>query len=363
MHRVIPLSIILVLGATLMLPIAYDPDLFDASDQTPAIGLTYTSHAPINLATNGDFNLPNSTTGISWGNGTKDNPYVITGWEIDAAGTQSAISISFSNVYFQITNCLLYNATDQNILIRLASNGALINNSCSDCIAGPGIKIAQSSKQNISGNNCTGNAMQGIYIANSGNISISDNICNSNNDSGIFLASSNDNLLSGNLCRGNPLGMLILGSKRNNFTNNNLSSNSGVGIWMGPTSRDNRIWNNTFYHNNGTGNSYNPSNSQAYDAGNHTLWNTSGLSYNYGNYWRDMTSPDNKSPYGIVDIPYRIAGLPHSNDSFPLTTVPAPPTIPEAPIAMLALIIVAVFSIARGVSKSTGSRKRLDKHG
>jgi len=360
-HRVrvlcvaIPLSALIVLGATLLLPIAFDHDLFDASDSAPAIGMAYDPHLPIILANNIAFTGNNSTTGISWGSGTEEDPYVITGLEIDAGGYLSAIDIGNSNVYFKVTNCLLYNATDQDIMIRFASNGSLIDNYCNDSKVG--IKVWQSDNQSISWNTCAGNSLQGVLVSWSENVTVFNNTCDSNDDSGIGIYYSKNNSVSENLCYNNTYGILFSNSRRNEVMYNNLSSNSDVGVSIDLNSRDNRLLNNTFYHNNGTGNSYNPSNSQAFDAGIHNLWNTSGLSNDSGNFWIDMTSPDLVEPFGVVDNPYNISGGKGVKDYFPLTTMPTPPMIPEPAIVTLAPIMATVFIVFRRISGKKGFRR------
>jgi len=99
---------------------------------------------------------------------------------------------------------------------------------------------------------------------------------------------------------------------------------------------DNRIWNNTFIGNNGTQSSYDPDYIQANDIGTNNKWNSSG----YGNYWSDWTTPDDVSPWGIVDNPYIIDG--GAMDYYPQTTIQV---IPEPPIFILTAIMIMIFLI------------------
>jgi len=98
------------------------------------------------------------------------------------------------------------------------------------------------------------------------------------------------------------------------------------------------IWNNIFYHNNGTGDTYDPLLVQAYDDGTNNWWNST---EGYGNFWSDWTTPDNDFN-GIVDIPYNISGSSGAKDYYPQTIAPI---IPEPSILILAGIMMMLFLI------------------
>jgi len=67
----------------------------------------YIPHDPIYISGNDDFTAENGVTG---GNGTADDPYVIEGWEIDASkNVQGGIRIEDTDCYFVIRNCKIYN--------------------------------------------------------------------------------------------------------------------------------------------------------------------------------------------------------------------------------------------------------------
>jgi parallel beta-helix repeat protein len=131
----------------------------------------------------------------------------------------------------------------------------------------------------------------GIYLLNCINGTLNNNTF-SNSTYGIYLESSSSNIISCNHVRDNTL--------------------QGIYIDSGSS---NRIWNNTFTRNNGAGSSYSLSNIQGYDGGTNNWWNFSG----YGNFWSDWTTPDNASPWGIVDNPYSISGGMGAKDYNPLT--------------------------------------------
>ena len=304
----------------------------------------YTTHTAIFMSGNAGFLGPNASTGISWGSGTASDPYIIQGWEINATGSYGGIHIMNSNVHFVIMNCLIYSADWDGIYLDHVSNGDLIGNDCSKNTYA-GIFMFQSGSILIFDNNCSGNYGCGIDSQfSSGNI-ISDNNCSFNSDYGIlFRSSSNSNTVRNNSCINNSLSGMMTdsGCAYNLLFDNRFSGNTEYGLSMF-VSIYNRIWNNTFYHNNGAGDAFDPLHVQAYDDGTSNWWNTSGIPHGYGNWWSDWQTPDNNAD-GIVDNEYNISGSAGSKDSYPLAT---PPVVPEPPILILIAIIAAIFLIIR----------------
>jgi len=67
----------------------------------------YILHDPIYISGDDDFTPENGVTG---GSGTKDDPYIIEGWEIDASKSfKGGIRIEGTDCYFVIRNCKIYN--------------------------------------------------------------------------------------------------------------------------------------------------------------------------------------------------------------------------------------------------------------
>jgi parallel beta-helix repeat protein len=83
----------------------------------------YTPHDPIIIHSNEDFTYENGVTG---GNGTENDPFIIEGWEIDT--NEEAIHIEYTTAYFLIKNCLLKGAS-YGIYLRTITVGSI-----SDCI-------------------------------------------------------------------------------------------------------------------------------------------------------------------------------------------------------------------------------------
>jgi len=94
-------------------------------------------------AVSGKIHIDNNWTaakaaGICTGDGTYSDPYVIEDLVIDGGSSGSCILIEYSNVYFKIENCTVYNSVitggnwdDAGILLRNTKNGQLIRNNCS----------------------------------------------------------------------------------------------------------------------------------------------------------------------------------------------------------------------------------------
>ena len=303
---------------------------------------------------------------------------------------------------FSSNNSIVNNSCNSNragIYLYSSSSNTLSNNSCMDNLFG--IELESSSDNEISNNSCSDNDF-GIDLWKSSNNILSDNGCKSNHHGGISLRSdylvnlllpSDNNTLSGNSCSNNHDGILLFLSSNNSLINNTCSSNDNDGIvidsignldvyggnsvtrnWIFnntyygveiPQGSRNLIWNNTFIGNNGATDSYNASHVQAFDGGKNNSWNSTD---GYGNFWKDWTTPDSVAPYGRVDSPYNIDGLPKAKDCYPLTAprISDPPYIPiSAPSNMLIpILVIAAIAIAAIVLTSfIILRKRKGKKG
>ena len=62
---------------------------------------------PIRINNNDEFTIENGVTG---GNGTEDNPYIIEGWEISGLNSGFCIFIGNTTQHFVIENCSLSGA-------------------------------------------------------------------------------------------------------------------------------------------------------------------------------------------------------------------------------------------------------------
>jgi len=187
-------------------------------------------HAPIHISGNDDFE--SQAANESWpGDGTEQNPYIIAGYEIDGNGGSSGISVEYTDVWFVIRNCKVWNAT--NIYTTPFGSGIFLN------------KVTHGT---LSSNNCSGNSRAGIFMVDSNYINITSNIC-LNNKNGIYLFNSNNyNYISNNTCSGNSDAGIDISGDHNNITNNNCSGNR-IGIFVlgsNTVINNNRCYSNSF---------------------------------------------------------------------------------------------------------------------
>ena len=125
----------------------------------------------IRINGNSDFD---SNHGVIGGSGTKSDPYVISGWNIDAHGGGSAIYIGNTTAYFIVENCILFNTTYRSypyfygtgLMLYNVTNGTIDNNTIYDN-SGYGISLYSSNNNTISNNTISNNSKLGIYIYNS----------------------------------------------------------------------------------------------------------------------------------------------------------------------------------------------------
>ena len=112
------------------------------------------------------------------GSGTWIDPYVIENVTINGQGFGSCIEICFSNTYFIIRNCSLYNSGSFNsgILFRYVNNSKIINNNCSDNYSG--IEMYDSNNNTLSGNTVSNSIFNGIYLGFGNNNTLFGNLMN-----------------------------------------------------------------------------------------------------------------------------------------------------------------------------------------
>ncbi len=116
------------------------------------------------------------------GNGTVDEPYIITGLSIDGQGNSIPIYIINSDKYFNITNCILFNSIEADY----------------DNLYRAGIVLENVLNGRIRNNNCSNNNANGISIRNSINVTIRDNIMDANYWGGIRINASEDMIILNN---------------------------------------------------------------------------------------------------------------------------------------------------------------------
>ncbi|MBI5001693.1 MAG: right-handed parallel beta-helix repeat-containing protein [Euryarchaeota archaeon] len=162
-----------------------------------------TPQAPIRINSNADFDAVHGVTG---GNGTQGNPWIIENWDINGSGYGYGIYIGNTTDYFVVRNNYLHEASgigswpyysDSGLILYRVQNGSIVNNTASP-------------------NNTYGI----VFVSSSGNI-IANNIA-SYNSRGIHLATSNSNIVSNNIASYNTRGITLASSRSNIITDNTM---------------------------------------------------------------------------------------------------------------------------------------------
>ncbi|MEM3396400.1 MAG: NosD domain-containing protein [Thermoplasmata archaeon] len=263
------LSAKMVAWATMVLVVLSAFGLFTNYAEAATNGTlpTGTTHAPIQISSDADFTSANGVTG---GSGTMSDPYIIEGWDIDAAGGSYGIWIRDTSAYFVIRNCNITSANNSanppygaGIELRNATHGLLENNTITNCQYGIyldladnntiqyndvsnntfGIYLIVSSNNTITQNSAVFCSQNAIYMRLSHYNTVTYNNCSNNTyySYGIYIDFANWNTISYNIACGSIYGGMYISSSNNNvISNNNFSENkkgstfgtTGVGIYI-----------------------------------------------------------------------------------------------------------------------------------
>jgi len=289
---------------------------------------TYFPHEPIYINGNNGFTEKN---GVTSGEGTKDNPYIIRGWDINCS-SKDGIVIKNVYIHFVIKDCYIHDGGDNNdgIVFCKVQFGKIQNNTISK--NRNGIKFTP---PEIGKGNCESKD----------NI-ITDNKIIFNSGRGISFDHIGEdhhkrNMILNNDFEHNYIGIYMIMSDSNKIISNNFILNNGAGIVLNQCIGGGDY--NEVYHNNFI---YNGDARQVFDIGYINYWNDSYPSG--GNYWFDYDGTDiysgpNQSIMGadgIGDTPYEIRNssvswLPSRYDCYPLIkpvriiSLPLPPAKPN----------------------------------
>jgi parallel beta-helix repeat protein len=218
------------------------------TSSSPELGINaLVSHAPIRINSNADFDADHGVTG---GNGTKDDPYIIENYDIDGSGYGYCIYIGNTTDYFVVRNCSLHDAdgadgtgltlynvqngiVENNTVYNNEWNGISISSSKNNTINSNevssslyGISICCSSNNTLSNNNASKNIVDGLYISSSPNITVNGNSISENGRFGTFIKySTDDTLLNNNLTRD---GIFVWGDSLEHWNTHNIDTSNTV---------------------------------------------------------------------------------------------------------------------------------------
>jgi parallel beta-helix repeat protein len=158
-------------------------------------------------------------------------------------------------------------------------NNSIINSNISECF---GVRLINSSGNDILGNLFNGNGYSGLFLYSSDGNRIEKNVASENEQNGLSLLSCNQNIIRDNSVQKNLVtGIWLNLSNDNQIYENNITANS-LGCQLSFSTG------NTIYHNNFIDNiehSIDTEGSNSWDAGNNTG----------GNYWSDHSARGNPS--------------------------------------------------------------------
>ena len=269
--------------------------------------------------------------GICTGDGTYSDPYIIEDLVIDGKNASTCILIEFSDDYFKIENCTLFNSSsstqDAGIKLVYVSNGILKNNFITENGWGYmqtyGIYINTCDNITLFNNTISKNS-RGINLLGSNNINVTQNKISHNSEDGIYLDITNSTILNNVIFNNSDYGLLLFDSDNivlNNtisyhfhevylaYANNNIismniiSNTNGYGMGVFHNSCNNLIFYNYFISNS----------PNALDNGFSNQWDNGTI----GNYWDDYTGKDTDDD-GIGDTIYNIQDSAGSQDNYPI---------------------------------------------
>lgn len=251
------------------------------------VGLT--KRGPIRIEDPSDFT---SANGVISGTGEFDDPFLISGWEIDGSGRGYGIYIgNITTVSYAIMDNHIHSASgnsgDYNWnagLIIVNAKSHFIQNNIIEENEGPGLVMMSSSASPSTGN-----------------------IIRSNGGPGILIHDSILVQFQRNSIQGNEKGIHIKGSQAIYLRYNSISESDSYGLQVEQDSSNVGFNQNNMIKNN-------PEGYQAYDSGEETTINN--------NYWHDLKEiyPDAKENAGIYDTPYDIPGGLDRKDFKPSST-------------------------------------------
>ena len=248
--------------------------------------LDYNESGPILIDSNGDFSTLNCT-----GEGTEQDPFIVSNWNITATGTTPAIEVSSTTAYFIIKDCLIVTEYIGIFVHNIAYSTCEVTDNIIISSTGDGGGV-------------------GFYAL--GGCNITDNQC-SNFMQGVHLNMATDCLIKGNLIQSsNYQGINIRYSHRNEISFNTIEYSAQHGVALVGTSYENIVFQNGFCNNSQEeeylidGERTGTINSQGYDEGSNNIWYDEETKT--GNRWTDYEGRGT----------YTIDGPANTEDKYPV---------------------------------------------
>ena len=206
----------------------------------PASGLV--SHLPIYI--NGDSGFV-TANGVVSGSGTASDPYVISGWEINADG-DTGIEIANTNAHFVVRDVLVRSAYF-GALLRGVSHATVEDSTVTASTVG--IRVESSHDVTIRGASLLQNAYYGLYVLYSTDIVIARTTVESTSlDAGYLLDHTARVVFEGNTASWNPTGLYLFSSNNVTLTSSRFANSTARGFLVMYTDdvsiEGNDVWDN-----------------------------------------------------------------------------------------------------------------------
>ncbi len=203
-----------------------------------------------------DWATINATYDWCKGSGTKSDPYVLENILIDGLNSDNCIEIWYSNVYFIIRNCTVYNSPDSGMYLYDVYNAKIHNNTVHSNFEGIFFQ-GDGDYNNVTNNIVRDNGRTGIVFESFNDYCIiHNNTAINNNQHGIVLRQECiNNTISNNYVKDHIYSGILLQHESNNNTvvENTVLRNAFAGMWVYYNSNDNIIKKNNFSSNIGYG--------------------------------------------------------------------------------------------------------------
>ena len=313
----------------------------------------YRSHPSISIANNAEFT---SANGVTQGDGSAINPYMIRGWEVESGTT--GIDVRNTTVYFVIRDDYVVRLNTGISFLNVV-HGAIENSTLSYDYNG--IVVSNSSFNHIDNNTVIGGQEGIIFKSNSNYDACTNNTVTGSSVQGILVSQeSADVTVSGNILTSNHRTLVVANATGTSVARNHLAS-SVLGIYVenadNTTIFENTLANNLdgietnqsqqirVFHNNFISNTQSPQVHVDLSTAT-TQWDDGFPSG--GNFWSDYSGTDNCSgsdqnncsgPDGIGDTPYQINNV--DQDHYPMMK-PYGPEPSSAPVWPSSSVLVAI---------------------
>ena len=154
----------------------------------------YAPLPPFRIDSNAEFGDAAAANGWS-GSGTEADPYIVSGYEVDATGEAEAVYIGNTTVHFTMSSCWLHGGGSSGLTISRAKNASISSNVLSG--ANAGVDLSFSANITITNNSFADCPTYGIYCFTSNSLNISQNTFAQSSD-GIRSVLSRTSLMIGN---------------------------------------------------------------------------------------------------------------------------------------------------------------------